>query len=196
MHATGAATSKITSWHLPLVPSTRDQSMPQDNWARRCRGAHKAPLLMSQSRACSSPSNPVLKFPFFHAWESQLPAEPCTSNSPPYRQQLPELSPPPFLTAVILPGQLASGDSIWYLPGVPVTEKLSHQQERAKVQNSNSAGFRAELRPSAAHLYITSTATIHHSFLTRHHGCHHFNNTHSSTLTDLHSQSLWASISC
>lgn len=74
-------------------------------------------------------------------------------------------------------------------------EKVSHQQEHAQEQNLNSAGFRAALSPGTEHLCIISTITILSSFLTREHGCHHFNCIRSSTLTDLHTQSPWASIS-
>lgn len=120
---------------------------------------------------------------------SHTTAHPRTSNHSPHSAAALRAFPPPFLITVILPGQLARGDSIWSLDEVLVTEKISHQQECAREQNLNSAGFGAELCPSVAHLYIISTITIHSSFPTREHGCRHFNNTRSSTLTDLHSQS-------
>ena len=120
---------------------------------------------------------------------SYIASDPCTSNSLPYSAATPRAFAPPFLIAVILPGQLAGGDRIWSLDEVLVTEKISHQQQHAQEQNLNCAGFRAELHPSVVHLCIISTITVHSSFLTREQGCHRFNNTRSSTPTDLHSQS-------
>lgn len=148
-----------------------------------CHGAEpvKAPItLFSRSTNSSGRVNCQL---------SHTTAPPHTSNHSPHSAAAPRAVPPPFLITVIPPGQLARGDSIWSLDEVLVTQKISHQQKHTWEQNLNSAGFGAELRPSVAHLYIISTITIHSSFPTREHGCRHFNNTRSSTLTDLHSQS-------
>lgn len=150
------------------------------------------PLLpVPQSRACSRPSYAVLEpspstpgkvnCPLSH-----IASDPRTSNLPPAQCSDSQILPSTFPHSC--DSDRSRGDRIWSLSEVLVTEKTTHQQEHTQEYNLNFAGFRAELCPSIVHLYIISTIAIHSSFLTREHGCHHFNNIRSSTLTDLHLQ--------